>query len=461
LGDNPEIRRVAAKYRAVVSPCRSLRPLNPSSKAVLYAAGHVIPAKKFVCLDADMLVLDDLRPIVAMIDAAPPGSILTCREINWALDLDQAVGSIYGGSPDEISQLTGEESLFERRYSLVVNDGIFAGTRAALRALDNGIRGLNQPARWVDDPVANKPWRNQFIFNLVLAQTDCGVELDPRYNVQLQTQRAEFSRQSAGVIAHVQGYPASILHFNGSGRNQAPEWRGRYRTICRPLTRTDCRSEGYQEFLTALRKWIGHLGTDALAWSFCGTADGCSAHITDASGFPLLGALHYLIRANGCRRVIETGTARGLSAACLASAVAHRTNPVVVTLDIDVRPEREVLWSMLPVAIRECITPRRSEAVEGLRAALSDGETYHAALLDAVHTKDHVLREFELASRLVCEGGLILIHDAVFKDGSVGVALNEIQRQGYGVTRLWTAEDGEREDDALGLAVVENRRWRL
>jgi hypothetical protein len=116
------------------------------------------------------------------------------------------------------------------------------------------------------------------------------------------------------------------------------------------------------------------------------------------------------------------------------------------------------LWSMLPASMSKCIVPRQSEAIEGLRAALSDGETYHAALLDTVHTREHVLREFDFARRLVCEGGLILIHDAIYCGGTVGAALDEIQRQGYGVTRLWTAEDGEREDDALGLAVIENRR---
>lgn len=209
--------------------------------------------------------------------------------------------------------------------------------------------------------------------------------------------------------------------------------------------------------MTALRKWVGHLGQEALAWSFYGTADGQSARVTDASLFPLFAALHSLIRSNGCCRVIETGTARGVSAACLASAVAHRPGASIVTLDLVVHPERETLWSLLPKTLQDCITPRQNDAVEGLRAALAAGESYEAALLDSIHTADHVLSEFELAQQLVCTGGLILVHDAVLKGGSVGAALDEIQRQGYGVTRLWTAEAGEREDDALGLAVVENR----
>ncbi|RLS57109.1 MAG: hypothetical protein DWH91_05060, partial [Planctomycetota bacterium] len=458
LGDSPEVRRVAEKYRAVVIPCRPLRALNASSKSVLYSAGHVLNADKFICLDADMLVLEDLRPIAAMIDAAPIGSILTCREANWARDLEQAVTSIYGGVPADISRLTGEESTRERRYPFIVNDGLFAGSRTALRALDNQIRCLSQPERWIDDPVANKPWRNQFILNLALAQADCGVEIDARYNIQAQSQSAEFMQSPAGITAHSHGMPAGVIHFNGVSKHQSPEWRGRYRSSPRPLTRTETASDGYEVFVKALRQWIGHTGMDALTWSFYGTSDGASANLVDASTFPLFATLHYLIRTNGCCRVIETGTARGVSAACIASAIAHRSGAAVVTIDMHSHADREKLWSGLPIEMRQCIVPRQHDAIDGLQFALSSGESYHAALLDTVHTAEHVLREFELARQLVCPGGLILVHDAILRNSTVDQALDAIQRQGYGVSRLWTADQGTPEDDRLGLAVIENRQ---
>ena len=52
--------------------------------------------------------------------------------------------------------------------------------------------------------------------------------------------------------------------------------------------------------------------------------------------------------------------------------------------------------------------------------------------------------------------GLILIHDAIFKGGTVEEALKRIEAAGYGVVRLWAADGGVSEDDHLGLAVVEN-----
>ena len=62
-----------------------------------------------------------------------------------------------------------------------------------------------------------------------------------------------------------------------------------------------------------------------------GTTDGKTAHVRDPSVLPLLALLHYIVRANGCIRVLETGTAKGVSAACLASAVAFRQGGRVVT----------------------------------------------------------------------------------------------------------------------------------
>jgi cephalosporin hydroxylase len=92
-----------------------------------------------------------------------------------------------------------------------------------------------------------------------------------------------------------------------------------------------------------------------------------------------------------------------------------------------------------------------------MASALAAGEHYDAALLDSIHTAEHVWAEFELARQLVCPGGLILIHDVRYAHGTVEEALQRIEASGYGVVRLWTAEGGVCEDDRLGLAVIENR----
>lgn len=448
--------QVAAKYQAHFVRCRSLSPINATSKGLLYSAALVINAQQFLCLDADMLVLGDLRPVFAALDACPLGSILVCREGNGhgLSNLEHAFQTVYWGSRADWQQVFNA-SAEEAAYPLVVNDGLFAGNRAALLALDGVIRAMPQAAAWIDQH-RNNWWRNQFVFNLALARLRCGVELDPTYNVQLHTQEVQITDQYGRMRASWHGRPVRVLHFCGAGRHKYPEWRSRFASIDDPLTGTPA-GDSYAVFLDALRAWVGRHGLRGLAWSFYGTTDATSARVRDPSTMPLLALLHYVIRANGCVRVLETGTARGISAACLASAVIHRSGGQVVTFDPYAHAERTELWAGLPESWRACIEERAVGSLEGMAAALEAGECYDAALLDSIHTAEHVWAEFQLAAQLVCPGGLILIHDVRYAHGTVEQALRQIEAAGYGVTRLWTAESGVLEDDHLGLALIENR----
>lgn len=460
VGESAECDRVVAKYQAIRIGCRQHAQINPTLKSILYSVARVVDAEQFVCLDVDMLVLGDLHPVFAALDACPDHAILACREGNgrgWHSfrSLSHALVTVYGGQETDIHRLLGVAN-GEGAYALVVNDGLFAGSRNALLALDGTIRTMCEASRWIDE----NPyiwWRNQFVFNLALAQLHCGVELDPIYNVQLNSHDVEFHDVDGRIQALWYGRAVNVAHFNGLGRRKNLDWRNRFASVPAPLAGQGG-GDNYQEFLVALRAWVGRYGLKSLAWSFYGTADALSAHVNDPATLPLLALLHYLIRANGCVRILETGTARGVSTACLASAVAHRAQGRVVTFDPVVYPEREQLWAALPTSMRACIEVRQLDSLRGLAHALELGERYDAALLDSLHTADHVWAEFQLATRLVCANGLILIHDACMSNGTVSEALERIKTMGYGVTQLWTAESGEQEDDHLGLAVIENRR---
>lgn len=458
LNTNEICERIAAKYQATVVRCFARTQINPMSKAVLYSAARLIDARQFLCLDADMLVLGDLDPIFSALDACPEGSLLACREGNNGgfNHLGQAMRLVYGGGDVDLQRLAVTED--EAAYPLVVNDGIFAAGRSAMLGLDGVIRSMSHASSWVDGN-HHIWWRNQFIFNLALARLRCGVELDSAFNVQLHAQDVEFKRTGARLHAEWRNRPVKIVHFSGVGKHKYSEWKGSFSNVPDPLVGAND-GDNYQLFVRALRSWLGRYGLSALAWSFYGVTDGTTGRVRDASVFPLFATLHYLVRANGCERVIETGTARGISAGCLASAVAHRNQGRVVTLDPYLHEGREELWATLPESFSRRIEPRLVDALQGMEAALEAGETYEAALLDSIHTEEHVWAEFRLATKLVCPGGLILIHDACYANGTVEGALQIIENAGYGVVRLWTAENGVVEDDHLGLALIENRPHR-
>lgn len=219
-------RRVAESYGATFVRCSKRANINPTVKSVLYTVARVVDASQFICLDADMLVLGDLRPVFGALEACPPGTILACREANSLLfgNLEHALCSVYGGRASDLAKLLGHQN-GEGAYPLVVNDGFFAAGRTALLALDGLVRGWEGAPGWVDER-GDIWWRNQFVFNLALAHTGCGVELDAAYNVQLNWQDADVGLADGRIRALFQGARARVLHFNGQGRHKYPDTRG-------------------------------------------------------------------------------------------------------------------------------------------------------------------------------------------------------------------------------------------
>ncbi len=225
---NDECRRITESYGAQFIPCQKRAQINATVKSILYTAARVVPAQKYICLDADMLVFGDLQPVFACIGVEPVGSVFAVREGNGSRSgrLDRVINTIYGGHPRDLHRLLGYQN-GEGGYSLIVNDGTFAAGRVALLTLDGLIRSWKQATRWVDER-HDVWWRNQFVFNLALAHRHCGVELDASYNVQLNSQNVQLEEIDGQVKAFWQSQPVRVLHFNGNGRHKYPELNGRF-----------------------------------------------------------------------------------------------------------------------------------------------------------------------------------------------------------------------------------------
>src|SRR5215470_13807626 len=63
LDGDEECTAVAARHGAAVVPCRLLTSANPTVKSLLYSVANVVSAKRFLCLDADLIVTGPLQPI--------------------------------------------------------------------------------------------------------------------------------------------------------------------------------------------------------------------------------------------------------------------------------------------------------------------------------------------------------------------------------------------------------------
>lgn len=224
LGEADAAAAVAEAHGARIVRCRPRR-VSMASKAVLYSSALFTRARHYICLDADMLVLGDLTSIVAMLDALPDDRIAVCREGNSRFypNLEAMLGHAYGGKPGDVAAILGEDR-GEGGYRLVANDGLLAGSRHAMLKLDATIRAMPGALAWLAD-APHIAWRNQAVLNLALARMDCGVELDPRFNLQLHTTDVDVDEDLA---VSWQGEPVRVLHFNGVGRHRHRELARRY-----------------------------------------------------------------------------------------------------------------------------------------------------------------------------------------------------------------------------------------
>lgn len=171
----------------------------------------------------------------------------------------------------------------------------------------------------------------------------------------------------------------------------------------------------------------------------------------------LYALLRKYITASGASSpcVLETGTARGFSAVCMAKALNDAgTGGFVVT--VDVLPHgREMYWNVLDdldgrKSRQELLAPWEMETSRIVFLQGECGATLehlglgriHFAFLDAQHTRDAVLAEFEFVSSRQRAGDIVFFDDVtegVFP--GVVAAVNEIERDGRYVVRRLRVSD--------------------
>jgi hypothetical protein len=218
LDSNAKCESVMARHNAVALRCRRCAARNQGLKAALYSIATLIKARYFLCLDADTLVVGDLRPVFDALQALPSDRILVAGDAYLRPgSLGTQFTRHYEGRPEDWKRLLNQPEN-EAAYPFVVNDGVFAGSRQALLGIDGVLRSLPDAISWVDE-LPDHGWRNQFVFNLALARLNCAAKLDPAFNVQMHMNDVRWSDNCRTTpVATWQGRPAKVLHYCGWGR---------------------------------------------------------------------------------------------------------------------------------------------------------------------------------------------------------------------------------------------------
>jgi hypothetical protein len=228
-GRSPRCESIAARFGANVVHCRLLAGYATSIKGALYSMTRVVRANQYLCLDADVLVLDSLASLFERHAALPRGMVLVAPEATEAPAprLRAGLATVYRATPIEVRRLVGRHTRAAAEAP-VVNDGVFVADRDVLESIAAILRREPFLRAWVN---ARRDvwWRPKAAFNLALARLGAIEILDGSYNAQLHAAPAARFVADARARAAWKGRPAHVLHFNGRGRGAYDTWRSELR----------------------------------------------------------------------------------------------------------------------------------------------------------------------------------------------------------------------------------------
>lgn len=225
LGSGRGLYEVAARHGALAVPCFASCQIDASIKALLYSIARIVPASKYLCLDSDVFVLDDLKELRAAIDDNP-NRILAAMSSSTTDDdqprsLRYVATRYYSASADQAAAL----ERYNSKYFLRLNSGVYAGDRAALLSLDAQLRKM-QPGALPFINSGTSRVADELVFSLAVGKIGGVVELDKWHNLQMYAEDAAPVATRSGYQAWHGDQRVKFLHFAAQeGRAKLAKWR--------------------------------------------------------------------------------------------------------------------------------------------------------------------------------------------------------------------------------------------
>ena len=228
FGQSDKYAELESRFGITLVNCDYLSDFTYKIKTVCLSIAHVVQANKYLILDADMLILDDISNIFNMLDDMDDDKILVCREASLTAqttlkDSLLISDSMYYGKVEDLEFLNVSDS--EGNCKFCINNGVYAGTRKAILGIESATRATTPNSIYYERERLDIHcfWREQAIMNIVLAKLNSAIELNEEHNLQLHARNVDILWDGKTPIATYKGRRVKILHFNGSGRNKYPE----------------------------------------------------------------------------------------------------------------------------------------------------------------------------------------------------------------------------------------------
>jgi len=187
-------------------------------KGSLYSIGNILLAEKYLFIDIDTLILEDITTLLSRIDIT--SGINICQEGgNHGLKkLDELLSNNqtpYFSSNDDCKDLVPYI-----KNKTVINAGIYSGDRKSILQLESKIRQLEHIGLKYINSAKGIDWREQAVFNVALSHNNNFNILPQAFNFQMLNEKNKSINEIKDLI---KTNKTRILHFNGDYGKQIYE----------------------------------------------------------------------------------------------------------------------------------------------------------------------------------------------------------------------------------------------
>jgi hypothetical protein len=220
---NNEMKKIIEKYKVHLIPCKFLDNVQGTAyKTIIYSIGKIVNAKKYLYLDTDILIFDDIYNLFNILDDINPNSLLAVKHSDKASNYTFAEAILnplnYNGKKEDLDSLGLSQK--EQCFTSIINSGMFVASDRVMLSINHAINTfMPSIKKWHNDYKCSMV-REEAVLIAALARLNCCVLLDEIYNIQCHFYWENNLNRIAieDKQALFDGKKVKILHFTGNSK---------------------------------------------------------------------------------------------------------------------------------------------------------------------------------------------------------------------------------------------------
>ena len=210
LNNSKKVKKICEENNAIEVHVQADTNRMMLCKGSLYSIGNILLAEKYLFIDIDTIVLDDISILLSKIDIN--SGINICQEggIHGKKNLSDLLTN--NQTPYFSSEQESKELVPYITNQTAINAGIYSGDRKSILQLESKIIQMEYMGLRYIESKKGIDWREQAVFNVALSHNN-NINIIPEYfNFQMLNVK---NKSLSDIKEYIDKNQIRILHFNG------------------------------------------------------------------------------------------------------------------------------------------------------------------------------------------------------------------------------------------------------